>query len=52
MGSEEVRQVLSSLVNGKHVAKNTQKVVLNALVFYIINLYSNLWVMLLSFCSF
>lgn len=33
MGSEEVRQFLSSPVNDKHVATNTQKIVLNALAF-------------------
>ena len=33
MGSEEVRQFLSSLANDKHVAVNTQKIALNALAF-------------------
>ena len=33
MGSEEVRQFLSSLANDKHVAINTQKIALNALAF-------------------
>ena len=35
MGSEEVRQFLSSAANDKHVATNTQKIVLNALALLI-----------------
>ncbi len=49
MGSEEVRQFLSHLANDKHVATNTQKIALNALVFYITSFYSNLWVILTIF---
>ncbi len=33
MGSEEVRQFLSSLANDRHAAINTQKIALNALAF-------------------
>ena len=33
MGSEEVRQFLSSLANEKYIAINTQKIALNALAF-------------------
>lgn len=35
MGSEEVRQFLSSLANDRHVAINTQKIALNALAFFV-----------------
>ncbi|MBS8856341.1 phage integrase N-terminal SAM-like domain-containing protein [Escherichia coli] len=35
MGSEEVRLFLSSLANSRHVAINTQKIALNALAFFV-----------------
>ncbi len=44
VGADEVRAFLTSLATERNVAINTQKVALNALVFYTTSFYSEIWV--------